>query len=267
MVADEKIRRHHRTMDFVVENAEIMKNASAVDWRILHALEQHAGYNTWKTFPLSLAHIAKDAFCSRRAAIRSTRWWRQMGIIGIRRDKRFNIYEILRILQPSPEKGASPRHLTPRSLKRDHQGRIVPSVGTPKVPAHGTLGVPAHGTHSEKFLSEVFSENPPSPPTGGSGRASGTSARPSLTLTISDSTIRKLMEIKTREEVIEILKKGGYPVPPFLLGVDNERPDGRAQDPGPNPGCKSAASPVMNPDTGPDHQGKSTDSPSVAGDK
>jgi len=59
--------------------------------------------------------------------------------------------------------------------------------------------------------------NPPAP-IQGSGRASETSARPSLI--ISEDTIREFLKNKSREDVIEMLKQGNYPIPPFLLGGD-----------------------------------------------
>lgn len=44
MMSDQDKRRtHHRTMDAVVLNAEIMDTAKAVDWRVLHAIELHQG--------------------------------------------------------------------------------------------------------------------------------------------------------------------------------------------------------------------------------
>jgi hypothetical protein len=45
------------------------------------------------------------------------------------------------------------------------------------------------------------------------------------------------MEIKSKEEVLEILKKGGYPVPSFLLG--------QAPDPDAAPRMRSAGCEVQ----------------------
>jgi hypothetical protein len=245
-------------MDAIVHSAAIMDGASALDWRVLHAIEVHQGYKTWRC-QLSLDRIAKVARCSRKAAGNASRWWAKMGVLKITRTGMSNVFEIIQDFRSSPERVHGQRHISRKSQKRGPRGRFAPSTAhqSPRSTAHQSPPCDGHITRS--LEREVFNESPPLPPTGGRGRTSETSGRPALTLSISDDTIRKLMEIKTREEVIEILKKGGYPVPSFLQG--------QAQDPGPDPGCKSAASPVMNPDNGPDHQGKSTDSPSVAGEK
>jgi len=56
--------------------------------------------------------------------------------------------------------------------------------------------------------------NPPAP-IQGSGLVSEDSPRP--TRIISDDTVRELMKAKPKEQVIALLKQGGYPIPPFLL--------------------------------------------------
>ena len=64
--------------------------------------------------------------------------------------------------------------------------------------------------------------NPPAP-IQGSGRDSETSSRPALIVPpISESTVRKLLEIKSKEEVVELLQKGNYPIPEFLLARTEE---------------------------------------------
>jgi hypothetical protein len=201
----------------VIKNAYIMDNASAMDWRVLLAIAKHQGYQNRRTFPLYIAKTAEEARCSRRAAIRSISWWVSIGALLKTKRRRVNVYEIPRHFSVPPGISVTPRHNTPRALKRDAQGRIMPLAGTPKVPTHGTIEVPAHGIPNQRSSSEVFNENPPPPPKGGNGRASETSARPSLSL--SEDTIKEFLKFKSPEEVIEMLKQGNHPIPPFLLGA------------------------------------------------
>lgn len=199
----------------------IQDNASATDWRVLLAIARRQGYQNRRTFPIYIDTTAQDARCSRRAALRSISWWVEVGALIKTKRRRVNVYEIRQHFTVPSGMSASPRHNTPRALKRDAQGRIVPPAVTRKVPTHGTIEVPAHGTLNQRSSSEVFNENPPPPPTGGNGRSSETSSRPlPPRMSISEETIRKLIEVKGREEVISILRQGDYPIPEFLLGGD-----------------------------------------------
>lgn len=198
----------------------IMDTASATDWRVLLSICRHQGWkagpNYRKTFKLAVAKTAEEARCSRRAALRSIRWWREVGVIKITKRHRMNVYEIVSTIQPSPVIGAMPRHKTPKGRKKGDMGRFVPSAVTDKVPAHGTGMVPAHGTPNQKSSSEVFSDNPSSaPPTGGNGRAPETVARPCLSL--SETTLKELEKTLGRERLIEHLRQGDYPIPEWLL--------------------------------------------------
>jgi hypothetical protein len=151
----------------ITTNPYIQDNASATDWNVLHAIVQHQGYHNRKTFPIPIDRTAEEARCSRRAAIRSISWWVSLGALIKTKKRRMNVYEIPQHFNVPPRIGASPRHNTPRCLKRGDHGRIVPAHGTGKVPAHGTSKVPAHGTPNQKSYSEVFNEKPPYPPKGG----------------------------------------------------------------------------------------------------
>ncbi len=199
----------------IVKSAYIMDNASATDWRVLLAIAKHQGYQNRRTFPLYIAKTAEEARCSRRAADRSISWWVSIGALLKTKRRRVNVYEIPRHFSVPPGISATPRHNTPRHLKRDGQGRIMPSAGIPKMPPHGIIDMPAHGILNQRSSSEIFNENPPPPPKGGNGRASETSARPSLSL--SEDTIKELIKATSRERVLEMLKQGNYPIPEFLL--------------------------------------------------
>ena len=221
---DQKRAWFMRVATAIIKSPEIMDDASATDWRILLTICQHQGWKKGpryrKTFPLSVSRTAEEARCSRRAALRSIGWWCRMGALRKTKDHRRNVYEIAITLPPSPGIGASPRHNTPRNPKRGDMGRYVPSAVTRKVPAHGTSEVPAHGTPNQKSLSEVLNENLPPPPTGRNGRSSETSVRPSLI--ISEDTVRELMKIKSKAEVLELLRRGNHPIPEFLLEGHDE---------------------------------------------
>jgi hypothetical protein len=216
---DQELAWFMRVATAVLRSPQIMDDASATDWRVLLTICQHQGWKKGpryrKTFRLSVDRTAEEACCSRRTALRSISWWCKMGALRKTKDQRMNVYEIVDTLPPSSGIGAKPRHNTPRNPKRGDHGQYVPSVGTRKVPAHGTDTVPAHGTPNQKSLSEIFNENPPPPPTGGNGRLSETSARPSHI--ISDDTIKALLKIKNKEQVLDLLKKGNYPIPAVLL--------------------------------------------------
>jgi hypothetical protein len=220
-MADEKRAWFLRLPTDIVKDAYIMTNASATDWRVLLAIAKHQGYQNRRTFPLYIARTAEEARCSRRAAFRSIGWWVSVGALLKTKRRRMNVYEIPRNFSVPPGIGASPRHNTPRRLKRDYQGRIVPTHGTRKVPAHGTIEVPAHGTPNQKSFLEVFSENPLPSPTGGNGRSSETSARP--TLLISPEIFKDLEKQKGRAWTIAYAKEHNYPIPEFLLGKGEDK--------------------------------------------
>lgn len=229
---------------------EILDTASATDWRVLLSICQHQGWKRGaryrKTFPLSIARTAEEARCSRRAALRSLSWWCQVGALRKTKVRRMNAYEVVSTFPPIPVNGAAPRHKTPKSQNRSTLGRYVPSAVTPKVPAHGTGMVPAHGTGQnaiarqpnreegcqptaqdepslKKSLSEVFNENPPISPQGdpnspsAPSRGDGRSDASRPVFIISEDTIRELLKIKSQEEVIDMLRKGNYPIPASLL--------------------------------------------------
>jgi len=67
--------------------------------------------------------------------------------------------------------------------------------------------------------------------------------RPVITPTISDSTIKKFLEVRSKEQVIEMLRRGGYPIPPFLLSretsTDAPDLDNRPADQGETTDCRS----------------------------
>jgi len=215
-VNDKKARAWFlRVATDTLKSPYIMDNASATDWRVLLCIANHQGYQNRKTFPLYIARTAEEARCSRRTAIRSISWWCKVGALIKTKCRRMNVYEIPQHFSVPPGIGASPRHITSRRLNRDDQGRIVPSIGTGKVPAHGTSEVPAYGTPNQKYSSEVFIKNPPSPPTGGNGQSSETSVRPRIQ--ISDETINEFSKTLGKEKTIALLKQGNYPLPPILL--------------------------------------------------
>ena len=220
-MADEKRAWFLRLPTDIVKDAYIMTNASATDWRVLLAIAKHQGYQNRRTFPLYIARTAEEARCSRRAAFRSIGWWVSVGALLKTKRRRMNVYEIPRHFTVPPGIGASPRHNTPRRLKRDYQGRIVPTHGTRKVPTHGTIEVPAYGTLNQKSFLEVFSENPLPSPTGGNGRSSETSARP--TLLISPEIFKDLEKQKGRAWTIAYAKEHNYPIPEFLLGEGEDK--------------------------------------------
>lgn len=207
--------RHHRTMDAVVLDPEIMDTARALDWRVLHAIEIHQGYKTWRC-KLSLDRIAEVARCSPKSAGNSSRRWAKWGVLKITRTGKSNIFEVVQDFQPSPDRVHRQRHISRKSQKRGPRGKWAQSTAHQSPPSTAYQSPPCDGHITRDLLREVFNENPPPPPPGGNGRASETSARPVLTIT--EGTIRELLKIKSREEVVELLKQGNYPVPPFLLG-------------------------------------------------
>ena len=220
--------KHHRTLDAIILEPAIMDGASARDWRVLHAIEIHQGYKTWRC-KLSLSRIAEVARCSRKGAGNSCRWWEKMGVLKIVRTGKANIFEIVRDFQPSPERVHRQRHI---SQKRGSRGRFAPLTAhqSPRQTAQQSPPSMAQGSEREVFneksltrsippISPQGDSNAPPAPSRGSGHASETSARPlpPSPLSISEATIKELMRIKGREGVLELLKKGNYPIPEFLL--------------------------------------------------
>jgi hypothetical protein len=227
----------------IVKSAYVMDNASAADWRVLLTICQHQGWKRGpryrKTFPLAIARTAEEARCDRRTVFRSVDWWCEMGALRKTKDHRRNVYEIMLTCQAAPVQGDAPRHITPRRLKRDDRGHFMPSDVTRKVTPHGTREVTPHGTPNQKSLSEVLYQNPPSPPRGNC-RAPETVAR--QVLTITESTLREILKIKTKAQVIDMLKQGNYPIPEFLLGGGEViNPNGQDHDPPSEPDQKGEA--------------------------
>ena len=208
----------------VVRNRFILENASAVDWSVLLAIAQHQGYKNRRTFPISIDRTAEEAGCCRRAAIKSITWWVNLRVLLKTKQRRLNVYEIAQHFSIAPGKGALHGHKTPRTQKRNHMGRYVHSTDTHKVHRTDTFKVHGTDTPNQKSLSEVFNENPPPPPTGGNGHASEASARPlpPAPLSISEATIKELVKVKGKAGILELLKKGNYPIPEFLLAEESD---------------------------------------------
>jgi hypothetical protein len=148
----------------------------------------------------------------------------KVGVLLKTKKRRVNVYEIAQHFTVPPGIGARQRHNTPRNPNRAKNGRYVPLVCTGKVHAKGTIEVHAKGTLNQKSsLRGLFRDPLPSSPLGGNVRLSETSERTSLPLPniqISEETIKKLLEVKTREQVLELLKTGNYPIPDFLQGAN-----------------------------------------------
>ncbi|MBE3109989.1 MAG: hypothetical protein IMZ46_05655 [Acidobacteria bacterium] len=71
--------------------------------------------------------------------------------------------------------------------------------------------------------------NPPAP-IQGSGQAPEAVARPVHTIT--EGTLREILKVKSKEEVIAMLKQGNYPIPEFLLGGGEDiNPNGQDHHP------------------------------------
>ena len=222
-MADEKRAWFLRLPTDIVKDAYIMTNASATDWRVLLAIVRHQGYQNRRTFPLYISKTAEEARCTTRTVFRSIKWWVKIGALIKSKRRRMNVYEIPRHFTVPPGIGDSPRHNTPRVLKRDNRGRIMPSGVTPKVTAHGTIEVTAHGLPNQKSSSEVFFENPPLPPTGGRGRTSETSARPAHINSISPEIFKALEKEKGRAWTVAYAREHNYPIPEFLLGKGEDK--------------------------------------------
>lgn len=230
MVAGPKKQRHHRTMDAIVRNVAIMDGASALDWRVLHAIEIHQGYKDWKC-RLSLDRIAKVARCSKRAASRSSRWWRIMGAIAIRRTGKFNTFEILQELSPVPEKVHGQRQLSRKKQKRDSGGRFAPSTDIKSSPSAAIPRSRSAADRTRGLLQEVHNYIPPPPPTGGDGpeapHPTAASEPTSPRMLISYESIKKLVDEKGPDFVINYMREHDYAVPECLLKLAKSRQEGR----------------------------------------
>ena len=211
----DKRRTHHRTMDAVVLNSEIMDTAKAVDWRVLHAIELHQGYKTWRC-RVSLDRIAKIARCSKKGAGNSSRWWQALGVIRIRRSGRFNEYEIVQDFQPSPDIVHGQRHISHKNQKRGSRGQFAPSTAhqSPPSTAHQSPRCTAHTTRG--LSSNVFNDIPPSaPPQGENGLRSETSSDHHNPPLISKETLREFKKLKGSAWLRSYMETNNYPL--YLL--------------------------------------------------
>lgn len=160
-MTDDNKPRHHRTINAVIFHPEIAK-MSAVDWRVLHAVEYHQNYRTWKC-RLSLARIAKVALCSRTNASASTHRWQKMGFLKIARSGKFNTYEIVRNFLPYPGIVLHTRNISSKSRKRDSRGRYSSSAERESSPymEHRSSPYVEHTTIDSS--SEILEQSSPFP--------------------------------------------------------------------------------------------------------
>jgi len=216
---DEKRQWFLRFPVDIVRNPELMNNASATDWKVFLAVALHQGYKT-RRCKVGITRISKVAVCSRRAAIYSLGKWVSVGALVRSKDKdgRCNVYEIPEHFTPPPEIGDRGRHLSQKKQKRDPRGKFMSVDCTSQVQKRCREQVQPATDHIREVLNEkTLNENlTPASPQGRSGRAPEAVARPSLTL--SEGVIREYLKIKSREEVIAMLRQGNHPVPEFLLG-------------------------------------------------
>lgn len=218
--------RHHRTMDAVVLDVEIMDTASALDWRVLHAVEIHQGYKTWRC-NLSLDRIAKVARCSNKSAGNSSRRWAKWGVLKITRTGGANIFEVVQDFQPSPDRVHRQRHITRKSQNRGSGGKWAPSMSHQSPPSDGLQSPPSDGHITRGLSSEVLNKNPPPPPTGGNDRSSEASARPVPAITYE--AWKELVKTRGRTWTIDYAREHNYPIPEFLLGEEKTvSPEGKA---------------------------------------
>jgi hypothetical protein len=158
-------------MDAVIKDEFIMDHARAVDWRVLHAIEIHQGYKTWFC-RISLDRIAKVARCSKRTACTSSRWWGEMGVLKITRRGKFNEYKIVQDFRHSPGIVHRPRTFSQKQQERGPRGKYAPSTDIHSSPLTDIPNVTTGGNYNNKSSSEVFLQDPPHSPTGGSGPTS-----------------------------------------------------------------------------------------------
>lgn len=200
----------------------VVKDMTAVDLKVYMVLALHANWRTGRCWP-SYRTIRDLTGCSFDSIADGIRRLVGLGAISAQRDRgkrgRRNFYTVYRTLRPSP--GICSKCTEHPSVKqnRDAKGRYR-SERTDEVCSERTEDLCSDGTEqNEIYLNESkgtrSKESPPPPPSGGNGRSSETSARPSYI--ISDQTVKELVKVKGREEVLDLLKKGGYPVPSFLL--------------------------------------------------
>jgi len=227
MSDQDRRRTHHRTMDAVVLNPEIMDTAKAVDWRVLHAIELHQGYKTWRC-RVSLDRIAKIARCSKKGAGNSSRWWQSVGAIRIRRSGRFNEYEIVQDFRPSPEIVHGQRHISHKTQKRGSRGQFAPSTALQSPPCTALQSPRSTAYTTRSLSSDVFNKSPLSaPPQGGNRLRSETSSDAHTPPLISKETLREIQKAKGRVWLEAYMKDRGFPL---SLLPEEEKPSPRGEE-------------------------------------
>lgn len=191
--------------------------ASAVDWRVLHTVEYHQNYKTWKC-RLSLARIAKVARCSRTRASTSTHRWQNWGFIKITRSGKFNVYEIVRNFQPSPGIVLHTRNISRKDRKRNPKGQYSPSVERKSSPYMDNRSSPSMEHTTIDSSSEILERGSPFPsqrelPTSPSVRNRECQQnRCASSKTMSPKTVEAWMKTFGRKKTGELLKRYGYPL-------------------------------------------------------
>jgi hypothetical protein len=217
----------------LVRNTAAMSNMSASDLRVYLALASFQDFNAYKrntpkipTCQVSISRLAKIAGCHRVSATRSLSNLERIGaIVKMKaRDRRCNRYEIVMNYSLPPEICSRGRTISAKIQKRDQKGKFMPSTATQLCSRGRTKYVAVDGPPSTSSLQHSSFNIPPPPPQGGNGHASEASARPMppAPLSISEATIRELVRVKGRAGVLELLRKGNYPIPEFLLAEEGK---------------------------------------------
>ena len=116
----------------VIESQLINEQATAADWRVLHAICKRQGFNDRKTYALYLAKVAESAFCSRVVACRAIKFWIEVrALIKTKKDRR-NVFEIATSLPPDSELATTRPTRKQKTPDRDSRGRMTGTSWTKK---------------------------------------------------------------------------------------------------------------------------------------
>jgi hypothetical protein len=207
-------------MDAVIMDEFIMDNAKAVDWRVLHAIELHQGYKSWRC-RLSLDRIAKVARVSYRKACTSSRWWEALGVLKIKRTGKFNAYEIIQDFERSPEEVHRPRMFSHKQQKRGIRGKYAPSTDVPSSPSTDVPNITTGGNYNYISSPNVSHNIPPLSP-------QGETTHISPTIQISEETIKEWKKLWGPDKLKRYLEDHGYPL--YSIQEDEEKTSPRGEE-------------------------------------
>ena len=221
-MTDETETRFFRIGNAVV-TSELIKTMTAVDLKVYLALAQHASWRTGFCHP-SVRRLHDLTGASLTSIAKAVRRLVGFGLIRAERNgKRFTgldprkmVYQVFRIPQASPEDRSSGKEKSTAKRKRDESGKYCSSRKEPYCSIRKDTSCSSDKEHNKNYEQKELNKTPLLSPRGGNGDGT-TTPSPAAGKIISDQIIQEFVKARGKPYVLNMLRAGGYVVPPSLL--------------------------------------------------